>query len=190
MKLNLGSGWHYLKGYTNVDLHHDADVKADLRDFEAEDGSVEMILTTHVIEHFTKDDGIDLLKRCFRWLEPGGRIVIETPDCMKCWKLIFDGKTLEGAKGLHGGRSVNKRGWHDLLLEWSDRCTESADKYHLLTVPAEWNLPGEAHLYVWTGEELRQALRDVGFDECTVERPVHHGGRVWRDTRVCGRKPR
>ncbi len=186
MKLNLGSGWHYLKGYTNVDLHHDADVKADLRDFEAEDGSVEMILTTHVIEHFTKDDGIDLLKRCFRWLEPGGRIVIETPDREKCHALIAQGKSLEGAKGLYGGRSVNKRGWHELLMDW----TAAYPTQGPLQVPAEWNLPGEAHLYVWKGEDLRQALSDVGFDECIVGRPVHHGGRDWRDVRVSGRKPR
>lgn len=183
VKLNLGSGWHYLDGYVNVDLHHDADVKADLRQFECAPCSVDSVLTTHTIEHLTRDDGIALIRRCYDWIKPGGRLEIETPDRTKC-RLLLASRPLEGAKGLMGGRSVAKREWHEWLLAW---VAAGADPQ--VTIPADWNLPGEAHLCVWNAQELIQALSDAGFVECVAQTPVYHGGRTWRDCRVVGTKP-
>ena len=183
MRLNLGSGWHRLDGWTNVDLYaDDADVKADLRTVEFPPGSVSAILSTHTIEHLEHADAIGLFRRCFTWLESGGRIAIETPDRAKCMALINQGKHLEGAKGIFGGRSINKAGWHQWLVKWAKNNGSAS-------VPNEWNLPGEAHLYVWTAAELSQALADAGFEDVLTETPVYHGARGWRDCRVTGRKP-
>jgi hypothetical protein len=182
LRLNLGSGWHYLDGFLNVDLHHDADVKADLRTFDCLPDSAAEILSTHVIEHFTEQDGRDLIARCYRWLRPGGKLILETPDREKCLRLLAR-RPLEGAKGLLGGRSQNKPGWHEFLIDWVTRGADLTER-----IPTEWDLPGEAHLHVWTGPELSRAMAGAGFVHTEVHAPQHHGGRISRDTRVVGMK--
>lgn len=183
VRLNLGSGWHRLEGYINVDLHYDADVKADLRNCEFAPDSADEIVSAHTIEHLTREDGAALLRRCLEWLKPGGLLVIETPDATKC-RALLPSRPLEGAKGLRGGRSVNKKGWHEWLIQWAEA---GAD----LTIPdpPEWNLPGEPHLYVWTGGELATEFHSAGFVDVRVDSPQYHGFRKWRDSRISGWKP-
>tara|TARA_Y100001958_G_scaffold141725_1_gene117352 strand:- start:419 stop:1099 length:681 start_codon:yes stop_codon:yes gene_type:complete len=44
------------------------------------DNSVDIIYSSHCIEHLNKDDGFNLLKECKRVLKPGGIIRIVVPD--------------------------------------------------------------------------------------------------------------
>lgn len=182
-RLNLGSGWHRLDGWTNVDLHHDADIQADIRTVEFDADSVDAILCVHAIEHISATEGAALIARCYRWLRPGGSLAIETPDRAKCLELIMR-RPIEGAKGLMGGRSADKPGWQAWLAGWVGRGADRGD-----AVPDPWNIPGEAHVYVWTDAELAHTLSLAGFCDIFVETPFYHGQRGWRDSRVTGRKP-
>lgn len=187
MKINLGSGWHPLKGYTNVDLYYPADVKADLRTCEFPEGSAKEILSTHVIEHLSREDGINLIGRCYRWLSPGGRLIFEWPDSDKCRELMALNSPkfqLEGAKGMQGGRSFDKPGWHQWLAEWAARGGDMNEP-----IPEKWNLPGEQHLYVWGGKELAKEFQRIGFSDVQLSLPMFHGRNRYRDSQVSGVKP-
>lgn len=183
MKLNLGSGWHRMKGYKNVDLYYDADIKADLRTVEFPEGTIDEVIAVHVIEHFTREDGLNLIERCYHWLKPGARLILEWPDQAKCRELMSF-KPLDAAKGLMGGRSVDKDGWHAWLAGWAQRGADLAEP-----IPDKWNLPGEQHLYVWGGKELAKEFQAVGFRDVQLALPHFHGRQRYRDSQVSGMKP-
>ncbi len=183
MRINLGSGWHPMQGYINVDLYYKSDVKADLRTVEFPEGSADEVLATHVIEHFTRDDGLNIIRRAFRWLKPGGTLILEWPDHDKC-RALLESHPLDAAKGLMGGRSIDKDNWHRWLRGWARRGASLAE-----TIPDPWNIPGEAHLYVWGGVELAEEFKDAGFIDVQLSNPQFHGRQKQRDSRVSGVKP-
>jgi predicted SAM-dependent methyltransferase len=91
LRLNLGSGWIYLEGFTNVDIEtangpRRPDIVADLSDWWlfAEDASVDYIWTSHTLEHIpdgpNKTPGIVwFMSEAWRVLKPGGVIDIVVP---------------------------------------------------------------------------------------------------------------
>lgn len=178
MRINLGSGWRKIEGAVNVDLHYSADVQADLRTVEFPPASTDEVLAIHCVEHLERDDAISLFCRVAGWLKPGGLFVIEMPERSRCVALAGRfGKRLVGLKGLVGGRSVDKAGWHEWIKRNADAILAGS-----AVVPEKWRLPGEAHLYVWTDQELTDVLERCGF-EVAVRPPQFHGSRVERDCR-------
>lgn len=89
IRLHLGCGETYLDGYVNVDYPSEdhpvqtispADLHADITRLRYEPGSVAEVRLHHVFEHFDRPTALRLLIDWHEWLEPGGRLVIETPD--------------------------------------------------------------------------------------------------------------
>lgn len=101
IKLHLGCGSTYLNGYVNIDLpddqhsvaHPKTDIIADFRTLTYEPGSIDEIRCHHVFEHFTRTESLRLLLTWRRWLKPGGRLHIETPDFDTCcWYYVLSGE--------------------------------------------------------------------------------------------------
>jgi len=93
MKLNLGCGGLYKKGYLNVDAFDDtvADKKMSALDLKLKDNTAKEIITTQLIEHLGLTSSIYALSECFRVLKPNGRLTIETPDIKTAFKKYIDG---------------------------------------------------------------------------------------------------
>ena len=49
---------------------------ADLASFDIADGSVDLVVSNYALHHLTDDDKRELVRRAYRWLRPGGRLVI------------------------------------------------------------------------------------------------------------------
>lgn len=81
--LNLGSGDHYIPGYTNVDIRTDcrADLVADVTDLHmiATD-SVTEILASDILEHFPESRTDAILAEWARVLEPCGVLKLRVPN--------------------------------------------------------------------------------------------------------------
>lgn len=96
IRLHLGCGEQYFEGYVNVDnppeahnvMETKADVFADLTEMTCANNSVDEIRLHHVFEHFPRVVALGMLIRWTKWLKPGGKLHIETPD------LIGSAKTL------------------------------------------------------------------------------------------------
>jgi predicted SAM-dependent methyltransferase len=81
--LNLGCGDRFIESWINMDFisnspfvrQHDLNTGIPLRDH-----SVDVVYHSHILEHFTKGKGEQLIKECFRVLKPGGIIRIAVPD--------------------------------------------------------------------------------------------------------------
>lgn len=106
VKLNLGCGSYTPRGWINVDyalgarivripffrfinkkirlFHLDWDDKILIHDlrrpFPFADCSVDIIYTSHTLEHFEKKEGEEFLRQCLRVLRPGGILRVVVPD--------------------------------------------------------------------------------------------------------------
>lgn len=79
-RLNIGCGNRYRSTYTNIDIEpkYKPDILGDFRTMEFKD--IDSILAEHILEHFGRDEAIEVLKLWYSWLKPGGHLHIETPD--------------------------------------------------------------------------------------------------------------
>jgi predicted SAM-dependent methyltransferase len=99
MKLNLGCGRDLRTGWVNVDLFQGAAppidpakqpdtllIRHDLRaGIPLEEGSCDLIYSSHFFEHLSFADGRKLMADCYRALRPGGVFRIVLPDFRKCF---------------------------------------------------------------------------------------------------------
>jgi len=81
--VNLGCGNTYHKNWLNIDfISNSKFLKShDLRrGIPLEDNTVDVVYHSHVLEHFTKEDGKAFIGECYRVLKPNGIIRIAVPD--------------------------------------------------------------------------------------------------------------
>lgn len=96
MRLNIGCGRKHLEDYVNVDvdatLDPPPDMVADVRSLGLEESSADEILAVHVLEHLTLWDARFALVDWHRILRPGGRLVLELPNAVKCARNLVQGR--------------------------------------------------------------------------------------------------
>jgi SAM-dependent methyltransferase len=86
LKIHLGCGRHYLKGFINIDGNIAAkkDLFLDLRNgLPFKDASVSLVYTSNMLEHLYFDELTRILREAYRVLSPRGAIRIVVPDLEK-----------------------------------------------------------------------------------------------------------
>jgi ubiquinone/menaquinone biosynthesis C-methylase UbiE len=53
----------------------------------------DFVISSHVIEHVTKDEGLDFLQEAYRLLKPGGYLFVGTPERRMCQELYMKNPT-------------------------------------------------------------------------------------------------
>lgn len=169
VKLNVCCGARILDGYTNVDITSTPgaavpDILADARSIPLDAGCADEILCVHGFEHFYRWEVDALAVEWLRLLKPGGMLILELPDLMKCCENIVNGYTLAGK---HPDQSGMWGLYGDPRLEDPLMC----------------------HRWGWTPKTLRAFLVEHGFvDIADQETQWHPAGRVRRDMRIVARK--
>ena len=88
-KLNLGGGRWQLEGWDNLDIKYGYDIlEYKLSPFP--NNSVELIYTSHNIEHFPWSFIPTYLSEAYRVLQPGGTIRMVVPDTDLMWAMLRD----------------------------------------------------------------------------------------------------
>lgn len=147
LKLHLGCGGMRWLDFLNIDFYPIevdkpdssrsgcvADIFADMRDLGLPDGSISEIFTSHTIDHFTRWEAIAMLKDWYRMLTPGGKLVIEAADFVRCVLWLFH--PLKSRRHLARSQFYGN--------QWD-------------------NLDYQTHRYLWSARELSSVLKDVGF---------------------------
>jgi predicted SAM-dependent methyltransferase len=96
IRLNVGSDLSQIGGFLSVDFNPKVkpDIVADAKDLSMfPDSVVDEIYASHVLEHFTWQDGLLALKEWLRVLKPGGMLTVATPDITEMRKLYKHGAT-------------------------------------------------------------------------------------------------
>lgn len=171
VRLHLGCGGVRCSDFINVDLHPAkqdetdasrsgcvADVFADIRDLGLPDDCVDEMFSSHVIDHFTRWECVDMLKDWHRMLKSGGIMVIEAADFFRCVLWLF-----------HPNRKRRRLARSQFYGNHLDR------------------VEYETHRYVWSAGEMRHMLlNEVGFASVNITHNTltHHPGRDMRITAV------
>lgn len=164
VRLNIGCGNKRLPGYTGVDAvpRPAADIVAPANKIPLADGVADEVMAIHLVEHILPWELKETLTEWHRLLAPGGLLVLELPDLLKCCKNILAGRT---------GKHPDQLGMWGLF---GDNRLE--DTYML-------------HRWSYTFATLSPIVASVGFVKVTErETRFHPAGRGIRDFRLEARK--
>lgn len=150
MKIHLGCGKRYIRGWYHVDhvAHQHVDLVTDVRSLEAlSDGCASIVYASHILQYFDQHEAIDVLHEWRRLLMPGGILRISVPNfAVLCrahtfglgmkWMLGSLYGRMEGPDGLQFHRCCYDEAYLRKILgkaglnnarHWDWRTTEHAD---------------------------------------------------------------
>jgi ubiquinone/menaquinone biosynthesis C-methylase UbiE len=181
-RINFGCGHSPLPGWTNIDngdgLWYDAPehpeiIKLDLFDAVAAlpDGVANFVYSEHVFEHFTLEQGHQLLEQWFRVLKPGGVVRIVCPDLESEAKLFLGQlkPASEQVIELHRLRWLGNR----FRPRPGERLTPA--------MVLNYGMWLDGHKFVYDQATLRQSMALAGFTTITREQYGHS-----RHALLCG----
>jgi hypothetical protein len=190
VKLHLGCGSKYLSGWINIDKydltkddgHRGSNIMPDVwhdincLDEIIDEGSVDIIYSSHVIEHFYAFQTIKNLRTFRKLLKRNGVLIIETPDLDRVKIMDFfsflslpeffqrmQRKNLQ--KELYANVIHNDQGDQvdEKILKY---CQLNKSKISTQYYGASWEaneLGYPYHKYVWSRQELVDVLTMLGF---------------------------
>jgi len=122
-------------------------------------------MAVHLLEHVHLWQAPDLLREWFRLLKPGGLLVLELPDIVKCCRNIADNYTMAG------------------------KHPDQAGLWGCYGDPRERD-PYMAHKWGYTFQSLSPMVAEIGFIKIAERQTQWHPvGRERRDFRLEARKP-
>ncbi|MEO6424213.1 MAG: methyltransferase domain-containing protein [Bacteroidia bacterium] len=174
--LNLGCGTHYslAKEWTNIDFSSSGPgVIAHnlLKGIPFNDNSFDLVYHSHVLEHFSKEDGENLIAECYRVLKPGGILRVVIPDLemiARNYLKYFD----EGVKNPND--ELIRANYEWMKLEMYDQTVRNYGGGDLAKYLFKKNIINESFVFERIGEEGK-AIRNNYLES---EKKGKHKARV------------
>src|SRR6185312_9343795 len=121
--LHLGCGRRFIPGFVHVDIiaYEHVDRVSAIDDLHwLQDGTVDLIYASHVLEHFGRADVSRVLREWFRVLRPGGALRLAVPDFAACAKIYYEEGLLDGLTGVVGlicGGQRDEYDFHKMIFD-------------------------------------------------------------------------
>lgn len=115
IQLNLGCFNKKMHGFTNIDIRKDVnpDVVDDILTLSTfENDSVDLIYACHVLEHFSREQSLDALRRWKQVLKIDGKLRISVPDIQATCEHYVCYKDLDLLKCLFYGSQKHEYDFH------------------------------------------------------------------------------
>jgi len=150
MKIHLGCNNDIREGFINIDLVDKVDpnyIQWDLRKGLPDSiRDVELVYSSHVLEHLMYDDCLTLLTDCFNRMRRGGIIRTSMPDFIKTFRAYID-NDLDWFNELWYVKPQNITGFVNAsIYQYSDGVNE--------------------HKCIWSARDFIKTLEGVGFTNC------------------------
>jgi predicted SAM-dependent methyltransferase len=155
--LNLGCGFQYSTQpeWTNLDFvsRGEGVIAHNLMNgIPFESKTFDLVYHSHLLEHFSKEDGDKFINECFRVLRPGGIIRIAVPDLEQIVRNYL--KYLE--TGLNNpGDKTNAQNYEWILLEMYDQTVRNYSGGNMAKYLYQDIIPNEDFVFERLGEEAR-----------------------------------
>lgn len=170
MRIHVGCGKRVLDGWTNVDIQRakdaprDPEILSDVRSIPLPSACADELMAIHLFEHFVRWECEAVVAEWRRLLKPGGLLVLELPDLVKCARNLLE-------LVAKGGQPVQQ------MAMWGIYGDDTL-KDHYMT-----------HRWGWWPASLREFLQTNGFTDIREEKTQWHPkGKAHRDMRITARK--
>jgi predicted SAM-dependent methyltransferase len=153
--LNIGCGSYYSmeSTWTNLDfVSLDKHVIAHnlLKGIPFNDNSFDFVYHSHVLEHFSKQDGERLIQECFRVLKPGGILRVAVPDL----ETIVRNYILWLDKGIENpDDEIIRANYNWMLIELYDQAVRNSSGGEMAKYIFQEKIINEDFVYERIGEE-------------------------------------
>jgi predicted SAM-dependent methyltransferase len=162
MKLHIGCGKHYKKGWVNCDIQKGPNKKIDklfdaTKEFPYNDDSVDFIYSEHVLEHFQLQGAEVFLRECKRVLKDTGVLRLSIPNL----DMVVDNYIAMNTTPINSCPYINKsfHGWgHKFLYNHQFLVTKLVKAGFKVIQTREW---GKSPIAVLRGLETRKYNREL-----------------------------
>lgn len=152
MKLiNLGCGSHYHKDWINVDFVSSSEYVIShnlLKGIPFSTNSFDVVYHSHILEHFSKEDGYHFIRECYRILNKDGIIRIAVPDLE-----IIVKEYLKNLQLAIEGDKVAKNNYEWINLELFDQMVRNESGGEMLRYLQQPVIPNETYVFNRIGLE-------------------------------------
>jgi len=168
MKLHLGCGEKYIKGFTHIDLrkldHIDFYSSVDKLEF-LQDDSVDLIYASHVLEHFGRHEYKAVLKEWYRILRPGGvlRLAVPNFDAVVQYYIEKDDNMELLLGQLVGGQKTGEYDYHKMVFSKKSLTKALLDTDFSEVMGYDWRKTEHADLDDFSQSYLPHMDKDNGF---------------------------
>lgn len=157
--LNIGCGFTYHKDMVNVDfVSTGKDVMAHnlLKGVPFPDNSFEAVYHSHVLEHFLKKDGENLIMECYRVLKTNGICRIAVPDLEQIARnyITYLEAALKGEPG-----ASEKYNW--TMLEMYDQVVRTKGGGEMVDYIKDISRNNDAFLLERNGNEIKLLIENI-----------------------------
>ncbi len=154
--LNLGCGPKYVKSdeWINADMlpYGNEVIQCNfLNGIPFESNTFDFVYHSHVLEHFSKMDGENFVKECFRILKVGGAIRIAMPNLEEIAKQYLN--NIERAMK-NENNANNDYDW--IMLEMYDQTVRNKSGGLMLNYLTQSNIPNEQYVYERIGDDAKK----------------------------------
>jgi predicted SAM-dependent methyltransferase len=152
--LNLGCGSNFHKEWINIDFVSKSNAVQShnlLEGIPFEAQSMDVVYHSHVLEHFSKTDGIKFIKECYRVLKPQGVIRIAVPNLEMIAKEYL--KHLDMAVL---GQEKAKQNYDWIVLELFDQMIRNVSGGNMKAYLHQESIPNESYVFERIGIEGKQ----------------------------------
>jgi predicted SAM-dependent methyltransferase len=154
--LNLGCGQRFHPNWTNIDFRSTSpSIIAHnlIQGIPKPDGTFDVVYHSHLLEHFSKDQGKAFIQECSRVLKPGGTIRIAIPDLERIAKIYLD--TLEQAQS---GSSEASENHYWMVIEMLDQSVRNHSGGAMADYLFQKNIPNQTFILDRIGTEGRKLI--------------------------------
>ncbi len=161
-------GLEELKTENDITIYRHGDFGGDVINHNVnlglpfENSSVEVIFSSHFIEHLTFEEGLNFLKECYRVLKPNGILRIVCPDIMIWIDKVYNAKDIEFFETYKNAIDIDY---------WENSVYNVKDKIKTNTQVLNSMIYNWGHKWMWDFESLKTELESVGFD--SIEQMEH-----------------
>lgn len=163
--LNLGCGTQYHDAWVNLDFKGIPGKVQEhnlLKGIPFENASFDVLYHSHILEHFTREDGKTFLKECFRVLRNGGILRVVVPDLKDIvQEYLYVLEQIE--KNEQDSQSLDEA-YDWILIELIDQLARHESGGEALKMLKRKTLVNEQYIYERWGHEA-QAIRKEALQE-------------------------